>query len=463
MRIHLPLWPLTLVFTALVLGFATSAIAQDASGEPPSYAVVTADDVNVRSGPADSYYPFGRIQAGDVVKVIGEKNNWDRVAVQGPVFRAFFGFIKYSPGDTTHFRLNDDGVTGLTLGRMHVLAPNLNTNFNPTSSWKPLLRLDADVTVQILQTFQTDDEVVHKIALPKESQGWVSKSLLREATASEVEAWGRIQRGEEPVLEEAPHAAAPVSPREEQDVPPVEDIAPLLTPPTVPVETVTPTAASDANTPRTLTPETELPAPVTTEAPRQLTEEETRLDELEEVLKVLLLEPLATAEVQPLQNLYRELGQSATDPTVIRYAKARTDQLQIWNELQQRKTELAVMRRRLERTADDTRASLIDVQRTHEYVSIGRLSASIIYDGRRLPKLFRLQDNSGRTIAYLRTDDEFDLSGMLGQLVGVFGNKNYDGGLRLNIITPTGFDILAPRSTEVGGSASLNFTAELPF
>ena len=39
----------------------------------------------------------------------------------------------------------------------------------------------------------------------------------------------------------------------------------------------------------------------------------------------------------------------------------------------------------------------------------------------------------------------FDMVGMLGQLVGIVGEKSYDGGLRLNLVTPRRIDILAAK------------------
>ena len=63
-----------------------------------------------------------------------------------------------------------------------------------------------------------------------------------------------------------------------------------------------------------------------------------------------------------------------------------------------------------------------------------------------MPKLFRIQDvSTGRTIAYLRLDEEFHLAEMLGQLVGIVGKKTYDSGLRLNVIEPKRIDLLTPQ------------------
>ena len=77
---------------------------------------------------------------------------------------------------------------------------------------------------------------------------------------------------------------------------------------------------------------------------------------------------------------------------------------------------------------------------------MGRLNASTIYDGKRLPLLYRVQDDgTGQTVAYMRPGSSFDLTGMLGQLIGIVGEKSYDGVLRLNLIAPRRIDVLGPR------------------
>jgi hypothetical protein len=72
-----------------------------------------------------------------------------------------------------------------------------------------------------------------------------------------------------------------------------------------------------------------------------------------------------------------------------------------------------------------------------QYTAIGVLNASVVYDGERLPRLYRLQDPvSGHTTAYLMEDPELKLSSMLGLVVGVKGNEGFDESLRRTIITP---------------------------
>ncbi|MCP3902450.1 MAG: hypothetical protein GY715_02345, partial [Planctomycetes bacterium] len=133
---------------------------KEATSTKGSLAVVTHEDVFVRSNPADSYYPFGKLKRGDVVLVTGERYKFARVRTTGPAFKDFFGYIRYPRGSTSPLKLAPNGKTARTLGKTDVLAPNLNTNYKPSDSWKRILSLPPDAEVTILQTMETDRNVV---------------------------------------------------------------------------------------------------------------------------------------------------------------------------------------------------------------------------------------------------------------------------------------------------------------
>src|SRR4051812_37415962 len=99
---------LTLVLGALSLGGSAAAQA----GDDGYIAVVKGNDVYVRCGAAESYYPFAKLNDGDMVKVTGEKYDWVRVVAIGPAFKNSFGYIKYAKDDTSRFRLAPDGHSG---------------------------------------------------------------------------------------------------------------------------------------------------------------------------------------------------------------------------------------------------------------------------------------------------------------------------------------------------------------
>jgi hypothetical protein len=92
-----------------------------------------------------------------------------------------------------------------------------------------------------------------------------------------------------------------------------------------------------------------------------------------------------------------------------------------------------------------------------QYTAVGMLNASVVYDGDRLPRLYRLQDPvSGHTTAYLMEDPELKLSSMLGLVVGVKGSENFDESLRRNVITARSVAVLQTAGdTEIAAPAKV--------
>lgn len=441
--------------------------------------VVTADNVFVRSGPADSYYPIGRVNTGDLVKVTSERFGWGRIPTTGPTFerKEFFGYIIYPKTQPGRFRLAGDGRTGRTLGRTDVLAPNLNTSFDPNDSWKPLIRLEADTTVRVLQTLESANNLVQKISLPDEAEVWVSMRFIERANEQQQAAWKRHfdpeQQKElqaEAVPEAIPETLADkhqVEPQTERtDAPaeqPNEQTAeakreneqkpdpPVLAREEQPAPTIEPMDEKPEPEP-VLVPEPK-PQPIDPEIEEQA-EEPTiaerlvaaSLEDLENAFESLRQEPIETAEVSPLRLMYREFAERAEEEREQRFAEQRAEQLGLWEEIQQNRRRLAQLRSRAALTGERAEAARRAVDDAGDYIAIGRLAVSTIYDGRRLPQLLRLQESgTGRTVAYIQPDTDYDLTSMIGQLIGIIGEKEYDGGLRLNLIRARRVDLLAPR------------------
>ena len=123
-------------------------------------------------------------------------------------------------------------------------------------------------------------------------------------------------------------------------------------------------------------------------------------------------------------------------PSVRRNANTRITQIENLVKLREIKAAAENIRQ-----DDDARkeqlATLEDWLRARQsYDAVGVLNASLVYDGERLPRLYRLQDPvSGFTTAYLMEDPDFKLSSMLGLVVGVKGPRHFDESLRRDIIT----------------------------
>ena len=168
------------------------------------------------------------------------------------------------------------------------------------------------------------------------------------------------------------------------------------------------------------------------------------LEDLELMYTRLLREPKQTAEVDPLRQMYTiYAAEFARKGVETSHAKSRAAQLEIWAELQEKSVQVQEMHNRAKEGVKEADAAANTLENSGDYQAVGILVSSTIYDGKRLPKLFRLRDPStGRTIGYLEPSEDFDLVKMIGEVVGIKGERSYDGGLRLNVFTPQKIDIL---------------------
>ena len=169
--------------------------------------------------------------------------------------------------------------------------------------------------------------------------------------------------------------------------------------------------------------------------------------ESELVFRRLMRRPECLHSVMVNPRKYAELAESSRDVRrTSLFAQTRSKQLNIWADLQERRAELAELRTRVGLSSTDTDEAVLAIDANSRYIVMGTLSVSCVYNGSKLPKLYRLQEpGTGRTVAYLRPSDEADLIPMLGQLIGIVGEKSYDPGLRLTLVTPRRIDLLAPR------------------
>jgi len=408
-----------------------AATPTETTDENPYIAVVNGMDVYIRCGAAESYYPFAKANEGDLVKVTGAKTDWARITTIGPAFRDAFGYVKHAKGDTTRFRLAADGKTGTTLGKTEIIAPNLDLKGLSKDSWKSLVRIDANQTLRVIETTSVDKETIHKVVLPELASGWISSAYLTRASESQAAQFDQIveEMKRNPVPAKKDATGAPVLGSETtnpNEVKPTDETA------TTPTET----QAVEEAAPVDVVPVPPPPPVVKVKGPPTI-------EDLEGLFKLLQKEPIETAEVAPMREQYVALGQR--EPKMANRCAARIEQLNTWEEVQKKKHDLAALRARMKEGADETAKAHAALIQSAEYTAVGVVASSTVYDGQSLPKLLRLQDPAtNRTIAYLKPDEEFKLVNLIGNLVGVVGEKSYDGSLRLNIIEPKRTDVLQP-------------------
>ncbi|MFO0874590.1 MAG: hypothetical protein U0575_11555 [Phycisphaerales bacterium] len=481
-------------FLALLIAPVAALASPTTATAAEWWATVTANDVYVRSAPSvDSAYPFLKLDRDAMVKVVEENLGWARVPTVGPAFKGAFGYVKAD----RKLKVAADGKTAEVVTRADVLAPNLPARFSPDSSWKAIGKLEPGQTVVILDTIEGQRDTVHKIALPSNADGWINLTFLRRSSADELAKLDpALVGGGAATGAPAGNPQPATTPAGQPSTPPATtNGAPSVTATTtvVPDET-TPAAASGAGeaagstgaappTPpatrtadgvsigtstnvvrnvngarpsggrsatlitgnpdgtATVTPLDPSQVPPAPAAPRL---DQVTMADIEAAFERLKLENPETAEVGPLRQRYLEFADRPTTSAGQReFARARAEQLKIKEEIQARLAEVKSLIAKSNADLEVIRGSRVAMDARQPYIAVGRLNASTIYDGVRLPLLFRIQDTTGgQTIGYLQPGQGFDLTALLGQLVGIVGTKGYDDALRLNIIAPSRIDVL---------------------
>ena len=449
--------------------------AQD-SGTPAvkgEWYTVKGSNVNVRCEPnVSGSYSMGKLQKGSPVLVSSEANMWATIRTIGPAFKTIYGLLIKDNRVTT----NNDKVE--VLSATDLMAPNVPSENNPARSWKRLVKLAPGTTLKVHETFSTGNQNFMLVSLPMNAQVFMNMAFLQKASPEESTAlttrYLAQAKPANPVVATSETTPEPSSP--EGDLPATSADTTTVVNAEITEETIAVVAENDAVVPAEITtPARPLdPAPVVVAVPEVTTTTTTVVvantdGETEEVTvktsEIELVEdPMATitlkqaeaaweaiknedpdeSEIEDLQLIYMAIAtRDTSDETTKRIAELRIRQLELQRQVKERLRRLESVKSR--NTADKTRMNNAQVliEARSAYDAVGRLNASRIYDGKRLPQLYRLQAPAGgRTIGYIRPSESLDMIPMLGRLVGIVGSKDYDAGYRLLIITPKRLDIL---------------------
>ena len=460
----------TMLASATLLTLSPLFIASPSLGQAapasPSWAVVTGNAVNVRSGPsAQSAYAFGKLRQGDVVRIVREEFGWARVAPEGAAFGEVFAYV---PADR-RVTLSADGNVATVSARTELRAPNLESGGSPDKSWKQIGSVEQGATLAVLGSVKGERETVYKVRVPGSAEAWVNMTFLRPASEAEA-ATAVASANAMPTANATPAAPAPAVP-----APAAIDTGLAETVPGTPAQVAAPvnapatgasapaaTSPDIANTPA-IPPLMGQPAPAaeTVElgatrpaepkapaAPRFVSQRAT-LDELERQFSRVRAQPEASAEFAALKDKYVEFI-DATEPTssVRARASARAQQLKLLMETQETMQALESRKAQSDSNRREIAKLVLDIQRRADFTAIGILNASAVYDGNRLPELYRLCDPmTGATIAYVEPNPDIAMGPMLGTLVGVKGGSQVDPALRVTVISPLSIDLLTLRTT----------------
>ncbi len=477
---------------AATLGWPGSRAEAQTAPVEPYYIAVTGNDVYLRSGPGNVWYAVGRANTGDMLRVDGEDFSWLRVAYPENVP----ALVSAEDADFDRAR-NVVVITKPT----RLKARNIHGS-TPRESWKNLLErpVAPGTSLKLIDTLRDEAGAVagYLVAAPGEARVFISGQFTRRASAGEVEAWRAAERAKALLAERADEPRRPVTtttpattanrptPTDRAAEPVDESSAQLIADPVA--DKPTPEVSAERPSARIA----ETPAP-TGPAPREESKSETKaviederpvvaskptspatpavaeaaetpadepeaearpiaaFESLESAFKAMSSQPVEEAEIEPLIAEYRRLADSLPDAESSRVWRVQIQNrvmlLEVRRQLQENLREVEAASAAASRHADAIARRSTELDRSRPYELVGRLSTSTIYDGRRLPLMYRLQSveaGGGRTIAYIVPTPGVDLAGRLGAIVGVEGPSRLDPALRLRIVQPTRVETLTP-------------------
>ena len=452
---------LALLLIVLVLPvFSTNTLAQAPAAAPSkSYSgTVAANDVYIRCGPsATSTYPFGKLSMGDVVEVIEDSFGWAMVRTSGPSFKNIYGYVLANDKVV----LSADGQTLTVNAETEVRAPNIGADGNPDASFKAIGKVNSGEMLKVVATINGEREKVYKISIPATCKGYINGNYIRRSSAGEATKMAEA-KASAPVAKPATGATT-VAVIEEKtkevsetipatDTTPAEVITEETKKETVITETVVTPAPTEVAKPAVKAVEVVVvPPPPPVKTPQMIAAEKRRqtFKDLEVIWVTVKAEPLASSEVGVLKERYMILmNDSECEAEIRNVVETRVKQLIVQIEAQQRIRQLKELRSVMDADTDQVRAIKIALEARSDYTVVGILNASSIYDGKRLPLLYRLVDPAvGQTVAYVTAKNPAQLATMLGTLVGIRGEKRYDEALRVSVIDPTAVEILTTRKS----------------
>lgn len=458
-----------------MLALSAPAAAQLTPVEPYNV-VVTDDSVNLRCGAGTVWYPVAQLTKGDILRVDGTEFGWFRVA--------------YPPGAPALVKAADAtldearGVVKLTK-RTKLWAANMQGGV--TESWRGLLdnELPTGTELQSLGAVKDASGSVagYRVVAPEGARGFISERFVRKATDTDMAAAKgvavappTVQPAAKPTPKEAPKTVAAAPPQTQpvnnqpttqaQTPPQAQPQAqpqtqPQAQPPATQPAGTTPPATQPAADPAAQPAAKPAEAPATQPvapppAPKPVDRRVAEFDALNAKYEAIKKVPVENAEIEPLiaeyQRLLTSLGDSSQNSTRRAVVKGTIDLLDARLDLKKAKLAAAQAAADADKNwqAVAERKAALDAK--PRYTVVGRLSASTVYDGDRLPLMFRVtsvEGFPGRTLAYVTPAPGVDVNGRVGALVGIIGEGNVDAALGVPVLRPTRVDPLSPTGAPV--------------
>ncbi|MEO1716683.1 MAG: SH3 domain-containing protein [Planctomycetota bacterium] len=442
-------------------GVSTAQLSTQVEKLESYKAVVAGDRAIVRCGPGAAYYPIsGELKQGVILTVDGQTSSgWLRV-----------GYPETSTAlvRADHVDVQTDTQTAV-LNRDSSLAA-FNASTGARGSWSKLLAepLPAGTRLRVIAEAVnelTGELAGYEVEAPDAARGFIRADVLRRATSADLEAaeglsTGGTETGRRTETIEAEEVASPAQETSADTWPdgepttPVADIdepaATVAEVDTGRTEPVDDQPASGQGTETTTPAETPADTPANTPAPRVIQS----LDDLNEAFDEVQAQDIAEAEFdQLLSEVGRMIEATPADDTnrgLIAALESRQTVLRLRQRIQQVYRENQVAANAADAIAMQTEREVQRIKQDLGFTAVGRLLPSAVYDGDRLPRMFRIQaldtTEAPRTLGYLRPDPAFSYETKLNQTVGVVGAIRNDARMNLQVIEPIRVELV-----DVGG------------
>ena len=453
------------------VGAASAQVSSQVSEIEPQHMLVTDQRAMIRCGAGTAYYPVAELRAGTILVMDGETSSgWARVAYP----KSAAALVR-----TEYAQIAGDGKS-LTLSRDDSLVA-YNALAGARGSWSKLL---SDPALRGTQ-FKVIGEAVndlsgelagYRVEAPEQARGYVRLSFLRAATPSEVETWKN--QGETPAVAQNtgsnddepaidPGTEAPAQPvdvatnttgnaptedpgQDDSLVEPMIDDTDIASAPTAQPEQATPVNATPVNPDAGTNVATPTNADTEAQPEKPAPLKISSIEEMEQLFEAVQKQSTEEAEYGPLLAEVTRMYDATPDTAENAGLRTALRQRQSVLKIRQRVQEATRANASLGERATEREQELVNKVRELEiqrsYAVVGRLLPSAVYDGRRLPRMYRVQSlgvtEAPRTMGYLRPSDDINLENMLGETIGVVGTPELDPRLNLLIIDPLKIDLI---------------------
>lgn len=173
------------------------------------------------------------------------------------------------------------------------------------------------------------------------------------------------------------------------------------------------------------------------------------LRDLDAAFEKIMREPLDASDPAELIEQYRAYqSANADEQSVARsglYLSTRLDALELRSKARALSLALANVDQALEKASESIGQTIARLSKGREYQVVGRLLPSTVYDGKRLPLMYRLvsiDSSSSRTLAYVAPEASLELDNKVGAIVGVLGESSLEPSQMVSVIHPASVDVL---------------------